>query len=158
MSAPRSTGLPGVDAQHDFLRARRRATISKLIARLRGEPNDVGVVLPYEEVIDALGFVSEHRRGYTSCRSIRSSARSIEDATSIVSFAPPRPLSRTMGADRRRGVGAASRSRRSTWYGSATSTSSVTAITGCRSPRALGHTDVDAYVTEVVTESTPTTR
>ena len=58
-----STGLPGMDAQHDFLRARRRATIAKLMARLRGEPSDVGVVLPYEEVIDALGFVSEHRTG-----------------------------------------------------------------------------------------------
>ncbi len=52
-----------MDAQHDFLRARRRATISRLIARLRGEPDDVGVVLPYEEVIDALGFVSEHATG-----------------------------------------------------------------------------------------------
>jgi hypothetical protein len=52
-----------MDAQHDFQRARRRATISRLIARLRGEPNDVGVVLPYEEVVDALGFVSEHSTG-----------------------------------------------------------------------------------------------
>ncbi len=64
MSAPRSTGLSGVDAQHDFIRARRRATVAKLIARLRGEPDDVSVVLPYEEVIDALGFVSEHSVGF----------------------------------------------------------------------------------------------
>jgi uncharacterized ParB-like nuclease family protein len=63
MPAPRSTGLAGVDAQHDFLRARRRATIAKLSARLRGEPGDVSVVLPYEEVIEALGFVSEHSVG-----------------------------------------------------------------------------------------------
>jgi hypothetical protein len=63
MPAPRSTGLAGVDAQHDFLRARRRATFAKLIARLRGEPDDVGVVLPYEEVIEALGFVSERSVG-----------------------------------------------------------------------------------------------
>jgi hypothetical protein len=63
MPAPRSTGMPGVDAQHDFLRARRRATIAHLAARLRGEPDDVGVVLPYEEVIAALGFVSEHSVG-----------------------------------------------------------------------------------------------
>jgi hypothetical protein len=55
--------MPGVDAQHDFLRARRRATLARLAARLRGEPDDVGVVLPYEEVIEALGFVSEHRVG-----------------------------------------------------------------------------------------------
>jgi len=52
-----------MDAQHDFVRARRRATIARLISRLRGEPDDVGVVLPYEEVIAALGFVSEHSTG-----------------------------------------------------------------------------------------------
>jgi hypothetical protein len=63
MSAPRSTGLPSVDAQHDFLRARRRAAAAKLVARLRGEPDDVGVILPYEEVIGALGFVSERPAG-----------------------------------------------------------------------------------------------
>jgi hypothetical protein len=58
-----STGLPGVDAQHDFLRARRRAATARLIARLRGEPDDVGVILPYEEVVEALGFVSERALG-----------------------------------------------------------------------------------------------
>lgn len=63
MSSPRSTGMPGVDAQHDFLRARRRATLAKLAARLRGEPDDVGVILPYEEVIAALGFESERPLG-----------------------------------------------------------------------------------------------
>jgi hypothetical protein len=55
--------MPSVDAQHDFLRARRRATTARLIARLRGEPDDVGVILPYEEVIAALGFASERRVG-----------------------------------------------------------------------------------------------
>lgn len=63
MPERRSTGLPGLDAQHDFLRARRRATMSRLAARLRLEPDDVGLVLPYQEVPDALGFVSEHRLG-----------------------------------------------------------------------------------------------
>jgi hypothetical protein len=63
MPLPRSTGLPGLDAQHDFLRARRQATIARLAARLRGEPNDIGVILPYEEVLEALGFVSERRLG-----------------------------------------------------------------------------------------------
>jgi hypothetical protein len=60
---PRSTGMPSVDAQHDFMRARRQATLSRVAARLRGEPDDVRVILPYEEVIDALGFVSEHPAG-----------------------------------------------------------------------------------------------
>jgi hypothetical protein len=56
--------MPGVDAQHDFLRARRRATLARLAARLRGEPDDVGVILPYEEVVQALGFVSERPGGH----------------------------------------------------------------------------------------------
>lgn len=63
MPAPRSTGFSGMDAQHDFLRARRRATVAKLVARLRGEPDDVGVILPYSEVIDALGVVEGQKRG-----------------------------------------------------------------------------------------------
>jgi hypothetical protein len=63
MPISRSTGMPGVDAQHDFLRARRQATFARLAARLRGEPDDVGVILPYEEVIEALGFVSERPVG-----------------------------------------------------------------------------------------------
>jgi ParB-like nuclease domain len=58
-----STGMPWLDAQHDFLRARRRATVAKLVARLRGEPDDVGVILPYEEVIEALGFKDMRQLG-----------------------------------------------------------------------------------------------
>jgi hypothetical protein len=63
MPISRSTGMPGVDAQHDFLRARRRATAARLAAKMRLEPDDVGVILPYEEVIEALGFVSERTIG-----------------------------------------------------------------------------------------------
>ena len=63
MPAPRSTGLPDQDAQNDFMRARRRAVARQLAARLRGEPDDVRMVLPYEEVVAALGFVSERRIG-----------------------------------------------------------------------------------------------
>jgi hypothetical protein len=46
MPEPRSTGMPGFDAQNDFLRARRRAGAARLGARLRGEPDDVRMVLP----------------------------------------------------------------------------------------------------------------
>jgi hypothetical protein len=45
------------------MRARRRAVASRLAARLRGEPDDVRMVLPYEEVVGALGYVSERRIG-----------------------------------------------------------------------------------------------
>jgi hypothetical protein len=55
--------MPRLDAQNDFLRARRHAAASRVAARLRGEPDDVRMVLPYEEVIDALGFVSERSAG-----------------------------------------------------------------------------------------------
>ncbi len=37
--------------------------MARLGARLRGEPDDVRMSLPYEEVIAALGFVIEHRVG-----------------------------------------------------------------------------------------------
>jgi hypothetical protein len=63
MPAPRSTGSPNLDAQTDFLRARRRAALGAMVARLRGEPDDVRHVLPYEEVVAALGYVSEHYAG-----------------------------------------------------------------------------------------------
>jgi hypothetical protein len=63
MPTPRSTGLSGFDAQNDFMRQRRRAALARLAARLRHEPDDVGVVLPYDEVIEALGFVSERSLG-----------------------------------------------------------------------------------------------
>jgi hypothetical protein len=55
--------MPGLDAQSDFLRARRRAALGAMVARLRGEPDDVRHVLPYEEVVAALGYVSEHAAG-----------------------------------------------------------------------------------------------
>src|SRR5450759_2525274 len=63
MPERRSTGMPGVDAQHDFLRARRHAAMARVAARLRGEPDDVRHILPYEEVIEALGFVTERQLG-----------------------------------------------------------------------------------------------
>ncbi|PZS15145.1 MAG: chromosome partitioning protein ParB [Solirubrobacterales bacterium] len=63
MPEPRSTGMPRLDAQNDFLRARRHAAAARLAARLRGEPDDVRMVLPYEEVIDALGLESERSAG-----------------------------------------------------------------------------------------------
>jgi hypothetical protein len=57
------TGLVGTDAQDDFLRARRRRAVSQVARRLRGEPGDVNVILPFEEVIAALGRTGERRLG-----------------------------------------------------------------------------------------------
>jgi hypothetical protein len=59
----RDTGLPQTDAQFDFSRERRRRALSRLAARVRGEPGDVGVILPFEEVVKALGWRGERRLG-----------------------------------------------------------------------------------------------
>jgi hypothetical protein len=57
------TGFPSQDAQSDFGRARRRQIASRLARRLRGEPGDVHLILPFDEVIDALGRKTERRVG-----------------------------------------------------------------------------------------------
>jgi hypothetical protein len=62
--APRmDTGFPAADAQSDFGRARRRAFGSSLARRLRREPGDVNVILPFDEVVAALGRRAERRLG-----------------------------------------------------------------------------------------------
>jgi len=57
------TGLSDVDARDDFQRARRRAVLADLHRRLRGEPDDVALILPFEEVVEALGRVGEQDLG-----------------------------------------------------------------------------------------------
>jgi hypothetical protein len=57
------TGFVGADVQDDFLRARRRRAVSRIVRRLRGEPGDVNVILPFEEVVQALGQTGERRLG-----------------------------------------------------------------------------------------------
>ncbi len=59
----RDTGLPQTDAQFDFGRARRRRALSRVAASLRREPSDVNVILPFEEVVEALGRRGEKRLG-----------------------------------------------------------------------------------------------
>ena len=57
------TGLPRSDAASDFGRMRRRRALSALAARLRGEPDDVNVILPFDEVVAALGRRGERELG-----------------------------------------------------------------------------------------------
>ena len=151
MPEPRSTGLPGLDAQHDFMRARRGATIAKLVTRLRGEPDDVGVVLPYEEVIQALGFVSE-----------RSAGLKVVSLDHIVgSVGRGRDFDRrfrpTSGRSRGRWERIAAAARRGESF-PPVDLVKVGELYFVRDghhrvsvARALGRTDIDAYVTEVVT-------
>jgi hypothetical protein len=59
---PRDTGLPREDAQGDFSRARRQRALARLSARLR-RADDVNLILPFEEVVQALGRTGERRLG-----------------------------------------------------------------------------------------------
>ncbi len=58
-----NTRFPRADAENDFLRARRRQVLSRLSAWLRREPDDVNIMLPFDEVVDALGRQGERRIG-----------------------------------------------------------------------------------------------
>jgi hypothetical protein len=58
-----SSGFSASDAQHDFARARRARLLSDVSRRLRREPDDVGLILPFEEVVEALGRSGQVDRG-----------------------------------------------------------------------------------------------
>lgn len=64
--APFDTGFPTQDAQSDFSRMRRRRVLRRLANRLRREPGDVDMILPFEEVVAALGHAGERRVGVQS--------------------------------------------------------------------------------------------
>lgn len=51
----RDTGFPTADAENDFARQRRRADVARLVSWLRREPDDVNAILPFDEVVAALG-------------------------------------------------------------------------------------------------------
>lgn len=59
----RDTGSPRVDAESDFLRARRHQTLSALAAWIRSDTHDVVRSLSFDEVVDALGRRGESYLG-----------------------------------------------------------------------------------------------
>jgi hypothetical protein len=60
---PADTGFPVADVENDFQRARRRQVLARLAHRLRREPDDVNLILPFDEVVAALGRRGERRLG-----------------------------------------------------------------------------------------------
>jgi hypothetical protein len=60
---PMDTGFPTSDAQNDFSRARRHQALATLAHRLRREPSDVNLILPFDEVVEALGRTGERSLG-----------------------------------------------------------------------------------------------
>jgi hypothetical protein len=65
---PADTGFPVADVENDFQRIRRRQVLARLAHRLRREPDDVNVILPFDEVVGALGFRGERRLGLQTLR------------------------------------------------------------------------------------------
>jgi hypothetical protein len=152
------TGFPGQDAQSDFTRARRREVLARLAKRLRREPADVHLVLPFEEVRDALGFRGERYLGLQ-----------VIPLDSIVGT-----VDRTREFDRR--FRPTSKRVRDRWQsvaeaqrrGEAMPPISVYRIGDMHFvedghhrvsvARAQGRADIDAYLTEVLTEVAPQAR
>lgn len=65
---PAETGFPRADVENDFLRARRREVLSRLAQRLRRGPDDVNLILPFDEVVAALGRTGERSLGLQTIR------------------------------------------------------------------------------------------
>jgi hypothetical protein len=59
----RDTGFPRADVENDFQRARRRQALSRLVQRLTREPDDVNMILPFSEVMAAVGMEGERFLG-----------------------------------------------------------------------------------------------
>jgi len=67
-AVPADTGFPRADVENDFLRARRRQVLARLAQRLRRGPDDVNLILPFDEVVAALGMRGERRLGLQTIR------------------------------------------------------------------------------------------
>jgi hypothetical protein len=148
---PKDTGFPQTDAQFDFSRARRRSAVSRLTNRLRGEPGDLNLILPFEEVVEALGRRGERYLGL----------QTIELDSIVGTVDRSREFDRrflpTSGRVRPRWERIATAQRR----GEAMPPIEVYRIGDVHFvkdghhrvsvARALGHDKIDAYVTEILT-------
>ncbi len=68
MRVPADTGFPQADAEYDFQRARRRQVLARIAQRLRREPDDVNLILPFDDVVAALGRAGERSLGLKTIR------------------------------------------------------------------------------------------
>ncbi|OLE35029.1 MAG: chromosome partitioning protein ParB [Actinobacteria bacterium 13_1_20CM_3_68_9] len=148
------TGFPSQDAQTDFSRARRRQQLARLGMRLRRH-DDVDVILPFEEVTEALGLRGERSLGLKTIP-LDSIVGTVDRSREFDrSFRP------TSGRVRPRWQRIAEAQRR----GEAMPPISVYRIGDMHFvkdghhrvsvARATGLKEIDAYVTEVLTEVDP---
>ncbi|NDK91127.1 chromosome partitioning protein ParB [Gordonia desulfuricans] len=59
----RDTGFPDADAENDFQRMRRHAELARLTQWFTRQPADVNTILPFDEVVAALGRTGETALG-----------------------------------------------------------------------------------------------
>jgi hypothetical protein len=145
------TGFPLADAQNDFLRARRRQALSRLGQRLRRTPDDVGMILPFEEVVAALGRTGERLLGLQSIP-LETIVGTVDRTTDF-----DREFRPTSSRVRSRWESIAQAEHR----GTAMPPISAYRVGGLHFvrdghhrvsvARALGRTTIDAYVTEILT-------
>jgi hypothetical protein len=149
---PWDTGLSNLDAESDFQRARRRQVLSRLAHRLRGEPDDINLILPFDEVVAAVGRIGERRLGLETIE-LRTIVGSVDRTADFDRRF--RPTSNRL-RERWQGINLAQRSGRG-----------VPPITVYRVgdlhfvrdghhrvsvALALGHSVIEAHVTEVLTQ------
>jgi hypothetical protein len=150
MMAP-DTGLPSADAQSDFSRQRRRRALARLSARLR-RMDDVNHILPFEEVVSALGRIGERRLGEQTIP-LDSIVGTVDRSREFDrAFRPTTPRVR----DRWERINLAQRSGRALPPIDVYRIGDMHFVKGGHHrvsvARALGHRDINAYVTEVLTQ------
>jgi len=147
----RDTGLPSADAQFDFSRARRRRALARVSARLR-RADDVNHILPFEEVARALGRVGERRLGLQLV-SLDSIIGTVDRSREFDrSFRPTSPRVR----ERWQRINLAQRKGESMPPIDVYRIGELHFVKDGHHrvsvARALGHRDINAYVTEVLTQ------
>src|SRR5260221_6244652 len=60
---PADTGFPRADVENGFQGARPRQILARLAHRLRREPDDINLILPFDDVVSALGQRGERDLG-----------------------------------------------------------------------------------------------
>jgi hypothetical protein len=149
------TGFPAQDAKSDFSRARRSRILSRLATRLRRAPSDIDLILPFEEVVEALGRRGERNLGLETI-SLDSIVGTVDRTRDFDrSFRP------TSSQVRERWEGIARAQRQ----GEPMPPIQVYRIGGMHFvkdghhrvsvAKAQGRREIDAYVTEVLTEVDP---
>jgi hypothetical protein len=148
---PRDTGLPQTDAQFDFGRARRRRALAQIAARMRRD-SDFTAILPFDEVVRALGRRGERYLGLQTIE-LDSIVGTVDRGREF-----DRRFNPTSGRVRPRWERINTAQRK----GQAMPPIDVYRIGELHFvkdghhrvsvARALGHRDIDAYVTEIITE------